>query len=247
VNYQDNERRTTGALSWLLYTSSGVTTTNTIKGAKFVNAKPVNFPKYDARFDNDNRGGVAWRTAVIHDLDGSVGGIRNSYILIHDGENDSVATDDTCKIQRTWNAAVCTGDVGRLFLNKPGGTLAQLSAGAPVTLHRNGKDHRITGNQSNVRSGTEMRVNTEREEISLSVREMDKGSWVVFELPGFTNAASGKQQASMDALRKASETSYFKDKDGLWVKLIVTDADFQGPVVEPVGRLVAQASMTVSR
>jgi hypothetical protein len=247
VNYQDNARRGTGALSWLLFTSSGVTTTNTIKGAKFVNAKPVHFPKIDPRFDNDNRGGVAWRTAGFHDLDGSVGGIPNSFILIHDGENDNVATDDTCKIQPTWNAAVCTGDVGRLFLNKPGGTLAQLSAGAPVSLHRKGKDFRVTANQMNVRAGTEMRVNTERPEISLSVREMDQGSWVIFELPGFTAAASGKQQDSMEALRKANENSYFRDKDALWVKLVVSDANFQGPVVEPVGRLVAQASMTVSR
>ncbi len=122
-----------------------------------------------------------------------------------------------------------------------------MSAGAPVTLHRNGKDHKVTANQSNVRSGTEMRVNTERPELFLSVREMDKGSWVLFELPGFTTAAAGKQQDSMDALRKASETSYFRDKDALWVKLVVTDAAFQGPVVEPVGRLVAQATMTVSR
>ena len=142
---------------------------------------------------------------------------------------------------------MCPGDVGRLFLNKPGGTLAQLGAGSPVALHRNGKDHRITGNQSNVRAGTEMRVNTERAELSLSVREMDEGSWVLFELPGFTAAASGREQASMDALRKAGETSYFRDKDALWVKLVVTDAGFQGPVVEPVGRLVAQATMTVSR
>jgi cell migration-inducing and hyaluronan-binding protein len=76
---------------------------------------------------------------------------------------------------------------------------------------------------------------------------MDQGSWVIFELPGFTNAASGKQQDSLDALRKASETSYFRDKDALWVKLVVTDAKFQGPVVEPVGRLVAQATITASR
>jgi hypothetical protein len=34
-----------------------------------------------------------------------------------------------------------------------------LAAGAPVTLLRNGKDHRITGNQSNVRcsAGTRRR------------------------------------------------------------------------------------------
>ena len=36
-------------------------------------------------------------------------------------------------------------------------------------------------------------------------------------------------------------------RDALWVKLVVTDADFKGPVVEPVGRLVAQTSITVSR
>ena len=247
VNFQDNKQRGSGALSWLLFTSSGVTTENTIKGAKFINAKPVYFPKLDTRFDNDNRGGVAYRTLAIHDLDGSVTGIPNSYVLLNDGENDSVATDETCKIQPTWNAAVCSGDVGRLFLNRPGSGMAGLSAGLPVTLSRNGKDFKITANQSNVRSGTEMRVKTERTEISLSVREMDQGSWVMFELPGFTNAASGKQQGSMDALRRAEETSYFQDKDALWVKLVVTDANFQGPVVEPVGRLVAQTSMTVSR
>ncbi|MEO8314010.1 MAG: G8 domain-containing protein, partial [Pseudomonadota bacterium] len=156
VNFKDNDRRGSGALSWLLFTSSGVTTTSTIKGAKFTNAKPVYFPKIDPRFDNDNRGGVAYRTAGFQDLDGSVGGIPNSFILINDGENDSVATDETaCKIQPTWNAAVCTGDVGRLFLNKPNGTMADLSAGLPVSLRRNGKDHKITANQSNVRSGTE--------------------------------------------------------------------------------------------
>jgi len=78
VNYQDNDTRETGALSWLLYTSSGVHTENTIMGAKFVNAKPVHFPDYVYEYDNDQRGGVAWRTAVIHDLDGSVGGMPDA-------------------------------------------------------------------------------------------------------------------------------------------------------------------------
>jgi cell migration-inducing and hyaluronan-binding protein len=69
----------------------------------------------------------------------------------------------------------------------------------------------------------------------------------MFELPGFTNAASGKQQDSLEALRKAGETSYFRDKNALWVKLVVADADFKGPVLEPVGQLVAQTTITVSR
>ena len=57
-------------------------------------------------------------------------------------------------------------------------------------------------------------------DVSLTLREMDEGSWVIFELPGFTTAASGTEQGSLDALRKASDTSYFKDKDALWVKLV---------------------------
>ena len=73
---------------------------------------------------------------------------------------------------------------------------------------------------TNVRAGTEIKVTTERPSVALSVTEMEKGSWVIFELPGFTTAASGTQQDSLDALRKASETSYFKDKGELWVKVV---------------------------
>src|SRR6476659_3826967 len=123
VNFQDNDRRKTGALSWLLFASSGVSTGSSISGAKFVNAKPVYFPKIDTRFDNDNRGGVGYRTLSIHDLDGSVTGIRDSHIMLNDGENDSVVTDDSCRIQPTWNASVCKGDVGRLNLSDSRGEL----------------------------------------------------------------------------------------------------------------------------
>ena len=63
-------------------------------------------------------------------------------------------------------------------------------------------------------------MTTERPSVSLTLTELDAGSWVIFELPGFTTAASGTQQSSLDALRKASDTSYFKDKDALWVKVV---------------------------
>jgi cell migration-inducing and hyaluronan-binding protein len=51
---------------------------------------------------------------------------------------------------------------------------------------------------------------------------MDSGSWVIFELPGFTTAASGTPQDSLDALRTASATSYYKGEDSLWVKVVST-------------------------
>ncbi len=71
---------------------------------------------------------------------------------------------------------------------------------------------------------------------------MSKDSWVIFELPGFTSAAAGTKQDSIDALRKASDTSYFKDKDALWVKVVVP----QDPAL-PIRPTVVQASITVSR
>jgi len=279
VNFQDNDRRKTGALSFLMFTSAGLSTGSTIRGAEFINAKPVYFPKYDSRFDNDNRGGNAYRTLSFRDLDGSVGGIPNSQVLLHDGENDSVATDDSCEIHPSWNASVCTGDIGRLNLSDSRGELpsavdlesrtarfallaslgpnapdtplvqAQRAAlfsrrppQAPIALVRNGKEFKISGDQSTVRAGTEIQVKTERPEVTLSLAEMDQGSWVIFELPGFTNAASGTEKGSINALRQANETSYFRDGDTLWVKLVAAAPIM--PVIRPTD---LQASIKVSR
>src|SRR5450755_4716889 len=272
VNFQDNNQRGSGALSWLLFTGAGVTTENTVKSAKYINAKPVYFPKIDSRFDSDNRSGSAYRTAAIHDLDGSTTGIPDSYVLLHDGENDSVATDDTCEIHPTWNASVCKGDIGRIqfSIRRAGPTSgvglalkdvalrsagpARVAAGParaaapqePITLSRNGKDFKITANQSTVRAGTEIRVKTERPEVAISLTEMAKDSWVVFELPGFANATSGKQQDSIDALRKATETSYFKGPDAVWVKLVIPTAP-KGIGMDQFGPSVTQTSITVRR
>jgi cell migration-inducing and hyaluronan-binding protein len=65
-------------------------------------------------------------------------------------------------------------------------------------------------------------VTTERTDLSLTLSQLDNGSWVIFELPGFTTAASGTEQSSLDALRAASDTSYFRGPDALWVKVVAS-------------------------
>ena len=65
-------------------------------------------------------------------------------------------------------------------------------------------------------------MTTERPTVSLTLSQLDNGSWVIFELPGFTTAASGTEQSSLDALRAASDTSYFKGQDALWVKVVAS-------------------------
>jgi cell migration-inducing and hyaluronan-binding protein len=312
-NFEDNATRKTGAISYLMYTSFGVSSNNSIEKVKFENAKPAYFPPMvgNAKWSSDNGNSSAWKTAVIRDKDGSLG-VGPAYILINDGVNDSIATDaEACEIKPTWNAAVCRGDVGRLNVGgaaggargggpgagapRAGGAGPGAVAGAPgagpgaggpgagapgfggagpgaggppgagagpgapgaraggpgaaggraggapaeppVVLSRNGKDYTVTS--GNVRAGTEIKVTTERPTVSLTLTEMDKGSWVIFQLPGFNTAAAGTATDSLDALRKASDTAYFKDKDALWVKVVSPDSG-------PLG-LGGRAALQVSR
>jgi hypothetical protein len=43
---------------------------------------------------------------------------------------------------------------------------------------------------------------------------------VTVEIPGYTRASAGTPVDSLDALRKASATSYYKAPDALWVKMV---------------------------
>ena len=284
VNFEDNATRKTGAISYLLYTSFGVSSNNSVDHVKFVNAKPVYFPPMERKWGSDNFGSTAYKTAVIRDKDGSFGGGPNSYVLINDGVDDSIAADaGACEIKPTWNAAVCKGDVGRLdfgalgggvpvipgvprggggggFGGAPGAGPARGAAAGPggpgapayrpggpgrppqppIVLSRDGKEYDLT--RTNVRAGTEIKVTTERPTVSLSLTELDRGSWVIFELPGFTTAASGAPKDSLDALRTASATSYYKDKDALWVKVVSNGEGARG-----AGPFAGGTSVQVSR
>jgi len=272
VNYQDNATRKTGAISYLMFTSFGMSSHNTVQRAKFINAKPAYFPPMENKWSNDDYGSSSYRSAVFYDKDGSVGGVPNSFIVINDG----VAIDDACEVKPAWNAAVCKGDIGRVNIGAGGGGAGRGAAagpgaakggpggpgaakgGAPVAavpggpgaakggpggpgaakgvavgprngtagpaqpaivLSRNGKDFPYYA-ATNVRAGTEVKVTTERPNVNLAVSELEKDSWVIFELPGFTTAASGTEQSSLDALRKATATSYYKGNGSLWVKRV---------------------------
>jgi cell migration-inducing and hyaluronan-binding protein len=276
VNFQDNATRKTGAISYLLYTSFGMSSNNTIQRAKFINAKPVYFPPMEYKWSNDDYGNGSYRTSVFNDKDGSVSGVPNSYVVINGG----IASDEGCEVKPTWNAAVCKGDIGRMTVGAGGGGGRGAGPGGPAgrgggpgaapagaggrgrgivvgarlgrlggapaqplaVLSRNGKEFPVSG-ATNVRAGSEFKVTTERPTLSLSVTELDAGSWVMFELPGFTTAASGTEQSSLDALRKASTTSYYKGNGSLWVKLVSTgDVLGSGPDAGPSGGASVQAS-----
>jgi cell migration-inducing and hyaluronan-binding protein len=293
VNFQDNATRKSGALSYLLYTSFPTRLDNSVEKLTFENAKPVYFPPQDRRWSFSGEFGsfAGWNGVGIHDIDGSLSGVPDSYVVIDNGIA-AASNDKDCRIEPTWNAAVCKGDVGRVAITAggggggrggaggpgagaagrgagpgapgaapaqgapgapgaaavaagrgagpgaPGAAPAQGAPGAPVAaaprgggaggrggnanpvvLSRNGRNFTVTG-ATNVRSGTEIKAETQASPVSINLSEMDAGSWVMFELPGFTTASAGTPQTSMDALRTASATSYYKSDNALWLKVV---------------------------
>jgi cell migration-inducing and hyaluronan-binding protein len=300
VNYQDNATRKTGAISYLMFTSFGMSSNNTVQRSTFINAKPVYFPPITNRWSNDDYGNTVYKTSVFNDKDGTITGVPNSYIVNITG----IDVDDACEVKPTWNAAVCKGDVGRMNIGGGGGAVGfggfgggargggapraggpgaagpggaagrggpaaraggagapaaapvtfaiapgggrirgtPAPSGPPVVLSRNGKEFTANG-ETNVRAGTEYKVTTERPTLNINVKELDAGSWVIFELPGFTSASSGTPQDSLEALRKASATSYYKGNGSLWVKLVSTgDVLGSGPGKGPGAGDSLQAS-----
>jgi cell migration-inducing and hyaluronan-binding protein len=243
VNYAPNELRDAGALSYLLFTSFGMSTSNSVEGLTFVDAQPVSFPPIQRRWASDYGRSAAYRSAAFHDLDGSVTGIPGAYVVI---DNGIASHEDACEIRPSWNAAICTGDMGRFSIAGQFGGFQSGPIAEPIILQRNGRRFEYIG-ENTLGSGAELRVETSRETLSLSLREMDQGSFVILELPGFATAAGGARADSLDALRGANTTSHFRDGETLWVKLVVEDADGEGPVVEQVGNLTAQATIEVGR
>ena len=153
----------------------------------------------------------------------------------------AASDNEACDIKPSWNAAICEGDFGRLFLlasdGQPGsGPFGRTSGGSAITLIRNGRQF-TTGEggffgdgvgNTTVPSGAEIKAKTESSSLNLNLSELDNGSWVIFELPGFATASTGTEQRSLDALRNASETSYYSDDDTLWVKLVVANSSGGG-------------------
>ena len=237
INFEDNETRRTGAISYLLFTSFGMSVDNAIEGLQFVDAKPVYFPPREQKWSSDFGTSAAFLTAAIHDRDGSASGVPNSYIVIDNG----IANDDeACELKPSWGAAVCTGDMGRLSLGGGfffgGGDVED-----PITLRRNGREFDYRG-QTTIRSGAQLKVETARASVPLRLSSMDDGSWVMLEMPGFSTADAGMKLNSMAALREASGLSYYDDGETLWVKLVASnDSEWDGPA------FAAPPDVTVSR
>src|SRR5690606_2530237 len=117
----------------------------------------------------------------------------------------------------TWNAAVCTGDIGRFSIAGDFNGFQTGPITEPIILQRNGKRLEYIG-ETTIGSGAELRVETSRDSLTLSLTEMDDGSWVILEFPGYATAVEGTQVSSLAELREASQTSWFSENGTLGAK-----------------------------
>ncbi len=125
----------------------------------------------------------------------------------------------------------------------PGGPGGR-GAANPIVLVRNGRKLNLNGDTT-VLAGTEIRAESEAPTLNVRVSEMDPGSWMIVELPGYTTAASGTAQPSLAALRSAPDNSYYKGEGSLWVKVV---ANGGGMLPGAAGRGgLAPSSIQVSR
>src|SRR5690606_5189806 len=224
VNYEDNATRKTGALSQLLFSSFAMSTNNTVARSTFINAKPVFYPPMEGnnRWSNDDYGNISYKNSVFRDQDGTITGVPDSYII---NTISGVDLIENCAVRPTWNAAVRTGDIGRMNvggggIGGGGGRPADANAIAPgggrirnappppgpVPVSRNGKEV-VTNGEPTVRGGSEFTVRPESASVNIGVREVEAGSWVMFKLAGFAKAAVAAEQNGLDALRNASKAS----------------------------------------
>jgi cell migration-inducing and hyaluronan-binding protein len=113
VNYQDNETRKSGALSYLLFSSFPVSSDNSVEKITLENAKPVYFPPRDCRWSFSGECGSlsGYNRAGIHDKDGSLTGVPDAYVLNNNtGTSYTQINDKDCKLEPTWGAAVCKAE-----------------------------------------------------------------------------------------------------------------------------------------
>src|SRR4029077_6207270 len=101
------------------FTSFGMSSNDMVQRSQFINAQPGYLPPIDNRWSNDDYGNTVYKTSVFKDKDGTITGVPNSTIINVTG----IGADKASEAKPTWNAVVCTGDVGRMTVGGGGGAV----------------------------------------------------------------------------------------------------------------------------
>ena len=120
VNYEDNATRKTGAISYLLFTSFGMSSNNTVSALEIHQRQAGVFPA-DRQPVEQRR----LRQYGLQDLGVQRQGRHHHRCrqFLHRHAHGGIDVDEACEVKPTWNAAVCKGDIGRMNVGGGGGAI----------------------------------------------------------------------------------------------------------------------------
>lgn len=132
VNFRTNAQRKAGAMGNNEFTSFNMSTKHVVSGAKFINSDSISLEKRSmplpSAVPNHQAGGEdGYRSAVIHDKDGSVTGKADQYIV---PDNPFLLTP-ACSFTASWNAWVCPKPYAKIQVVQ--NSLEDIS---PITIKR---------------------------------------------------------------------------------------------------------------
>ena len=120
VNYEDNATRKTGAISYLLFTSFGMSSNNTVSALEIHQRQAGVFPA-DRQPVEQRR----LRQYGLQDLGVQRQGRHHHRCrqFLHRQRHGGIDVDEACEAKPTWNAVVCKGDIGRMNVGGGGGAV----------------------------------------------------------------------------------------------------------------------------
>jgi hypothetical protein len=161
--------------------------------------------------------------------------------------------NDSCKVRKDWNAAVCDNAYGRLFVENREPHPQEIG---PVSIRRRagsgtayGPEFRVFGVprkgpnvsfQSSILVNEEYRIDLSKQatrHLRLTLRHQQPGDWIVLSLPDTPQSRFAYDRydhtqplltvSSLGALKAASQTCLFRDPVGKrqWIKLVIPKDD----------------------
>ena len=244
VNFRSNEQRKAGSFSYLRFSPFFIDQRNFVERASFENATAV-YLQTKGEPGNSDMSGDGYRSAIFTDRDGSVTGTPNRSVTVL----NSLLLNDSCRVRKDWNAAVCNNSYGRLFVENRETHPQEIG---PVSIRKrigNGKTYgpqfRVFGVpkdgpnvsfQSSIMVNQMYRIDTAKQasgHLRLTLRHQQPGDWIVLSLPDMPQSHyvydhyDYKQPlltvCSLDALNTTSRTCIFRDPVGgrQFIKLMI--------------------------
>ncbi len=197
VNYQANNQRGAGGLSYLRFTDFHIDPQNGSEGLSFQNANQVwlAFEKPTPTAPTDD-GMDGYRSAIFLDKDGTVTGTANRSVVV----NNPFLLNANCTAQAAWSANICNNPYARFIFQNVSSSSPEISPITMTRLEDSNPSHAMWGTPSDAANRNfETRLIAQKSydltaggalpsRVRLHLRNRNAGDWIQISL-AWTGAA----------------------------------------------------------